>query len=172
MTDKNLHRNSGMDATNDINERMYNRNLPDHMMKPAFSSRPLPTKYVLLSDAVLPPPEVKNDDNYTNYSVSKGFNPGNRMSPWDGFSENINIDSALRNQYDILGCNDNDKWIPSTKSDMYREYRPPSTYNEVQPFPRLFATPMFNEFNPNTHNPSEGVWGNHTRQQLKQKVTM
>lgn len=156
-------------ASDEINNRSYARNVPTGQLKPEFTPRPLPTKYVTLYDIANPPSiDTPKEMNYPQYSLSDTFNPGNRMAPWDGFARNVNVESELRTQYTIL-ANDNNKWFPSSQSDMYKGYKPPSTYNEIQPFPRLFAEQRFSDFNPNTHNPSNGVWGNHTRQQLKQK---
>ena len=157
-----------MYASDEINYRAYERNLPSKQLKPEFTPRPLPTKYVTLYDIANPPViEKPREFTYSEYSVGDNFNPGNRRAPFDGFIKNVNLESELRNQYTILS-NDNNKWFPSSHSDMYKGYRPPST-TDLQPFPRLFTEAIFNEFNPNTNNPSSKIWENHTRQQLKQK---
>lgn len=159
------------DAMSDINRGIYSRNIPSDIMYTDISQRPSPTKYVLLSDIVTRNVDQPNSrETSGEYSVSSVFNPGNRMAPWNGFSQNIDTESNMRNQFMALSRNDRSQWMPSSRSDMYREYNPPSIEKEIQPFPRLFAQPIFSHVNRDVYNIETTVWDNNTRQKIKEKV--
>ena len=161
------------DAMGDINKGVYKRNIPSEIIYGELSHRPEPTKYVLLSDMVknnskdVTIPPIQGE-----YSVSSVFNPGDRKAPWVGYSGNVDTESTLRNQFMALGRNDRSQWIPESRSDMYRDYSPPSAEKEIQPFPRLFSKPNFNKVNADVYKLETSVWDNSTRQQLKQKVLL
>ena len=62
-------------------------------------------------------------------------------------------------------------YVPSSNSDLYKfSFKPDKSANCYQPFPGLFAKEHFNEFDPNTEDVAQGLFMNHTRQQLKDVV--
>lgn len=155
--------------TNEINRRIYDRNLPSQFLQPYLSVRPVMTKYSLMPvvdpRAPISVPFIQQPV----YNVHNVFNPGNTQSPWSGFASNINNESVLRNQVFALQKCSQSVYIPSSKSDLYNfSFQPDKSGNQHQPFPGLFHKEHFCEFDPNTENISHGLFMNHTRQQLKE----
>ena len=83
----------------ELNNRISDRNIPSTSLQPQYSIRPVATKYgympILDQNKKVDTP-LKS---YTQYSTSHVFNPGNSKAPWSGFSNNVNIESTLRNQF-------------------------------------------------------------------------
>ena len=109
-------------------------------------------------------------DRFSDFNPKYTFSPGNRMSPWSGFASNVNVESELRNQiYALQKCSQS-VYVPSSESDLYHF----SMKNNIgqsninQPFPDLFKTDLYSDFNPNSEQIAKGQFNNHTRQQLKQ----
>ena len=154
-----------MDHNEELNARLADRNIPSAPLQPQFSIRPVSTKYAMmpLFDR-RPKPTVPIVAEPT-YSVEKVFNPGSAQAPWSGFASNINEESSLRNQFFALQRCEQSQWVPSSRSDMYEVEV--AGRREVQPFPGLFAEEKFDAFDPNICKTGGELWGNHTRQQLK-----
>ena len=103
---------------------------------------------------------------YGTYSTSSVFNPGNAQAPWSGFSNNINTESILRNQFFALQNCEQSEYVPSSTSDLYQtkiDYKPVQ-----QNHPLLFEKSDLAPFNPNTSNVGNNLFNNHTRNQLKE----
>lgn len=152
--------------TNSINTRIYDRNIPSHMLQPYLSVRPVMTKYSIMPivdpRAPIKTPLVQQPI----YNSGEVFNPGNTQSPWSGFATNINTESELRNQVYALQACSQAVYVPSSNSDLYKFGFKPS--NSVQqPFPGLFQNEHFNSFNPNPENVAQGLFQNCTRQEIR-----
>ena len=103
---------------------------------------------------------------YGTYSTKSVFNPGNAQAPWSGFSNNINTESTLRNQFFALQNCEQSEYVPSSNSDLYQtkiDYKPVQ-----QNHPLLFEKSDLAPFNPNTDNIGNSLFNNHTRNQLKE----
>ena len=126
----------------EINDSIYNRNIPSQILQPLFSMRPSSTKY-----ATLPIVDPRRQDNTVpinvqpQYNVETAFNPGNRVSPWAGFANNINTESILRSQFFALQNCDQAIYVPSSQSDLY-ELEIPRTEN-IQPYSDLFKKQQY-----------------------------
>jgi hypothetical protein len=165
----NLQNESASQITDEINKKIYDRNLPSQFLQPYLSVRPVMTKYSLMPivdpRAPINVPLIQQPV----YNVHNVFNPGNTQSPWSGFASNINNESILRNQVFALQECSQSVYVPSSKSDLYNYgFHPDKSGNKHQPFPGLFHKEKFCEFDPNTENISHGLFMNHTRQQLKE----
>jgi hypothetical protein len=151
---------------NDINHKIYDRNVPSSSLQPYLDVRPVSTKY---SRFPIVDPRKTIDVTLTQeptYNIHYTFNPGNRMAPWSGFASNVNIESQLRNQICPLNkCND-DVYVPSSNSDLYQFSFNPNN-NVKQDFEGLFHNEMFNKFNPNPRNLSQCPFNNNTRVDIK-----
>jgi hypothetical protein len=159
-------RESSSQITNSINNRIYDRNIPSHMLQPYLNVRPVMTKYSIMP-IVDPRIPVKTQlIQQPIYNTNEVFNPGNTQSPWSGFASNINKESELRNQIFSLQSCSQAVYVPSSNSDLYNFGFKPTT-NIQQPFPGLFQTDIFNPFNPNTENIGQGLFQNCTRQQIR-----
>lgn len=153
--------------TNEMNTRIYDRNVPSQMLQPYLSVRPVMTKYSFMPIVDPRAPISIPMEQQPVYNVHNTFNPGNTQSPWSGFASNINNESILRNQiYALQKCSQS-VYVPGSNSDLYQySFKPDKSGNQSQPFPGLFRKEHFTEFNPNPENIGDGLFMNHTRQQL------
>ena len=154
----NIQNDSEM--SNDIRKR----NIPSMSLQPQFSLRPVSTKY-----AHFPIIDTQISNKVPIYKKSHNvglvFNPGDRMAPFSGFVENVDVESVLRNQIFALQKNDQAVYVPSSKSDLYmKDQFKPSTNQKHN-----LLTPLnnFNKTNPNNLNLGGNLFYNHTRQDLK-----
>jgi hypothetical protein len=153
------------ERTDELNERLYQRNIPSAELQPTFSLRPASTKYDHMGIFDKRPKSNVEIKRQPTFNVQSTFNPGNSIAPWSGYSTNINDESKLRNQYFALQRCEQSNWVPSSNSDLYKVVA--VGRQEVQPFPHLFTEEKYTQFNPNTDNLGYELWNNHTRQQLK-----
>ena len=157
-----------IDRTDELNQRILARHIPDGPLDVQFEFRPQATKYVYL------PIEDKNQCHISEkkepYNVEEKFNPGTRKGPWTGFMNKIDDESRLRNQITPLQNNDHLVYIPQDTSDLYKNTMP---YMEkiYMPFTKLFEKPLLtttkNEDVQNNINLAKNMFNNDTRQQLK-----
>ena len=157
------------ERTDELNSRLTERQFSDRPLQPNYDPRPVPTKYSLfpitnrrkLMDEPLSP--------YLDHSVESNFAPITQNGPVDGYLQNVNTESSLRNQYFALQKGvDQSVYVPSSTSDLYNVSvvsRP-----SIQPHQDLFNKPTFeSRVHPNVMNPSIGnnLFSNHTRTQLR-----
>ena len=150
-------------GTEEINSRLNERNIPSNQLQPQFSIRPVSTKYAFLPIVDRIAPTNTPINKMPIYNVSNTFNPGS-MSPWCGFSTNVDKESLLRNQVFALQNAEQSVYIPSSNSDMYNVTV--TGRKEIQPFPDLFKEPEFSQFNPNTLPIGMDIFNNSTREQV------
>lgn len=145
------------------NTRIYDRNIPSQLLQSYIDVRPASTKYSLLP---IVDPRKKPTVPYVQHSdfhVATTFNPGDRPSPWSGYSSNVNIESELRNQiYSLQRCS-RAVYVPSSISDLYDNKGFTQNQQIQQPFPGLFETERFENFNPNPENVGQHTFLNNTR---------
>jgi hypothetical protein len=149
----------------ELNNRISKRNIPSTSLQPQYSIRPVNTKYgyMPILDQYKEPKTPLNT--YTPYSTTQTFNPGNAQAPWNGFSNNVNTESSLRNQFFALQKCEQSEFVPSSDSDLYKtkvDFKPME-----QTHPLLFNKPEFAPFNPNTLNIGNNLFNNHTRYDIK-----
>ena len=154
----------GMERTEELSQRMAERNVPSAPLAPQFSMRPVSTKY-----SIMPIVDQRAKSNVPiitrpTYNVQHTFNPGTAQAPWSGFATQVNEESKLRNQFFALQRCEQPNYVPSSDSDMYKVVV--SGRQERQPFPGLFETQQFAPFNPNSCNTGYNLFDNCTRQQL------
>lgn len=159
-----------LDRASELNERIAGRNVPSNPLQMQFTSRPVSTKYDLMSIVdrrPLPSVPIKTEPTY---NIQHTFNPGTAQAPWSGFATNINDESKLRNQFFALQTAPQGKYIPSSTSDMY-QVKVESGSPLSQPFPTLFTQPALTPFNPNIcASVGSNLFDNCTRQQLKDVI--
>lgn len=156
-----------MNRTQQLSDRMYDRNIPSHQIGQSYFSRPVDTyatRFPMLdchnpskvAKAVFPP-----------YSQRQVFNPG-QAAPYEGYSKNVDIESSLHNSFHPLQRCVQGKYVPSSRSDMYNaNYLIPSSKPVTMTNKLLFKKEEFNPFNPNECNLGFKLFDNHTRQQTK-----
>ena len=155
-----------MDRETHANKKRFERNFPSTWLKPKFDLYPIPTKYThmhVLDRRPEPKVEVMKTQTYNPHLV---FNPGNRKAPWEYFSENIDMESNLRNQFFALQKDDRRYYVPETNSDLYvNEVHNTTQLN--QPFQLLQQKEIFLDTNPNSCNLAPDMFYNHTRTNFK-----
>ena len=158
-----------LDRNLELDNRIYERNIPSSNLRPSFSIRPVSTKYDLLpifdrykpATVSCPPKEPI-------YNVSQVFNPGNAVAPWEGFASNVNVESTLRNQFFALTDCPQAVYVPSSNSDLYKWNFQSKSRNEPNPHELLFEQPQLSqESQHNTFDMGRTMFNNPTRQQLK-----
>lgn len=155
------------DLANEIDKRIYDRNLPSQLLQPYINVRPVMTKYSIMP-IVDPRKVIKTPINVCpTYNTNAVFNPGNTQSPWSGFATNINKESELRNQIFALQKCSQSVYVPEPNSDLYVDRNPIVNPNLTQPFQRLFVNEQFNTYNPNYEGIAKNIFNNHTRVQLR-----
>ena len=155
------------DRVNELNTRLGSRQFPDIALQPNFEPRPLSTKYTFNPSYSKPTVRIQRN---VDHVVELNFNPGSSRAPPQGFLNNIDKETILRNQVFALQHGaDQAIYVPSSNSDLYKTTIV-STPGEPQPFPSLFSKSQFAV----TENPVEGtnigknVFFNHTRTQLRE----
>jgi len=154
-----------MERTLELSQRMYSRNIPSAALQPAFSVRPVSSKYEMMPIFDRRAPATVPIRKEPVYNIGQTFNPGSAVAPWSGFAANVNTESSLRNQFFALQKCEQSSYAPSTESDMYKVSvagRPAQ-----QPFPELFKKEAFAARNYENGLVGTDVFSNHTRQQLK-----
>ena len=143
------------ERVDELNDRMISRQFPDSPLQPNFDPRPVPTKYahfpIINRRTPLKEPVIP----YLDYNQSINFNPGTQKAPPSGYFNNVDLENRLRNQYFALqhGAEQN-VYVPSSTSDMYRVILPSGSQLDPQPFPDLFDRGQF-EGNTSMASPSE-----------------
>lgn len=153
------------DKLNNMNKEIFERNIPSQALRPQYDIRPVSTKYSLMPIVdQFKSPRV-DCHSYKHYSTKDVFNPGNAQAPWNGFAENINVESTLRNQFFALQKCDQAYYVPSTKSDLYNTTV--VSKKVAQEHELLFEDPEFDPFNPNQHKLSQRMFNNPTRYDIR-----
>lgn len=104
---------------NEINVRMFARNLTEQPLEPNLSVRATPTKYVKMPVVNIRREANENSMTCPIYDIEKQFYPGNSKAPWSGFANNVDLETQLHNRIFPLQKCDQREYIPSTDSNMY-----------------------------------------------------
>jgi len=169
---KSLANYINKDNRNVYNEQIFSRNIPTGNMKMNFSSIPVSTKcsvFPILNNNISTFNNNQIIGNPNNiYNSETHFFPGTDKPHFNGFSNNIDRESILRNQFFALQKADQSKYIPSSNSDMYN-LNVNTSYNILDKKNNTsFTEKNFNNFNPNISNKIGNLlFNNSTRVQLK-----
>lgn len=133
-----------MEHEQEMNTRLYKRNIPDQARKPKFDFRPQPTKY-------------------SDYNISTGLPNLSGPGTIDEFVHKIDLESHLRNQFMALQRAPQAYYVPKLKSSLY--HNPMSyekSYSTFVPSPN-YKAPMCQHLEPHTFH-------NSTRYYLKKET--
>ena len=119
------------ERTQELNDRIYDRNVISNAPPIYFSPRAVPTKYTTMPmlDHKLIPNVMIQQSSFT----SKDFLPGTH-GPY--FSAHVDEESILRNVGAVLQSCSQAVYVPSSKSDLYVTAIAPKPV--TQPHPYLF----------------------------------
>lgn len=150
---------------NEMNSKIYNRNIPSSQIQPYLNVRPVMTKYSILP--IIDPRKKINEEMVQQpvYDTNAVFNPGNTKSPWSGYASNINVETELRNQIFALQKSNNSVYVPNSTSDLYNYSFNTTRVNNIE-HSLLFNNEKFNTFDPTPTNIHLGLFNNYTRTQL------
>ena len=157
------------ERVDELNSRIASRHFPDSPLEPNFSLRPVPTKYShfpiidrrkQMNEPIVP---------YLDYNSEINFNPGSSRAPISGYTNKVDIETQLRNQYFALQHGaDQSVYVPSSNSDLYK-INVNAGEEKEQPYPLLFEHQRFNNaIHPNVNNKiGNDRFFNHTRTQMR-----
>lgn len=156
-----------MNRNQELSNRMYERNIPSHQMGQAYFARPVDTYATIFPMLDCHKPATVVKAKFPPYCQQKVFNPGSG-APYDGYSKNVDVESALHNSFHPRQKCVQGKYIPSSKSDMFNSnYLVPTTKPVEMTNQLLFKQEEFSPFNPNQCNLGHKMFYNHIRQQTK-----
>jgi hypothetical protein len=154
------------DRVDELNSRYVDRQFPDTPLKPNYDPRPISTKYALFPCIAGYKPIQEELRTFEQYDIASNFNPGTQ-APWNGFSQNIDVETSLRNQSVAIQSSEQKDYIPDSNSDLYKTVivSKPTT----QPYPLLFERPYYVTTLTEVENQPIGknTFYNHTRTQLR-----
>lgn len=157
------------DRVDDLNDRIFSRMYADSPLRPHF--RPTP---VMTRQSIFPIVDRRTESHvpisdYLDYKVGQA--PISAPAPFEGYQNNVGLESDLRNQFYSLSSAPQRYYVPSSSSDLYNVPSVSGSLNEPQPFPSLFDSSIGSiRINPNIVNrPDIGSerFFNSTRAQLR-----
>lgn len=156
------------ERVDELNTRIYDRFRPDNILQANLNVRPTSTKYSLFPIIDLRKQNSVDLAPALDYSIEAGFVPPAARGPTVGYTDNVHIESQLRNQFFALQKGaDQGIYVPSSNSDLYRISMANPSNPEVQPYPELFSQNTFK----NNRTLVPGIGGdllfNNTRTQLR-----
>ena len=159
MSSKPLAAQTNSEKNNEMNNNIYNRNVPSAGLAMQLDMRPKPTKYTVFpavaGATVSTPPIVRLGPMgpaapIATYNGERTFNPGT-SAPWSGYAANIDRETDLHNSK----MSARGEFGASTNSDMYatkmNNSREPSN-RKPHEFPDLFEPPVFSTNSTNSTN--------------------
>lgn len=156
------------ERVDELNSRIYERFKPDNFLQPNFDVRPTSTKYSLFPIVDLRKQPTIDLAPPLDYSIEAGFVPPASRGPTIGYTDNVQIESQLRNQFFALQKGaDQGIYVPSSTSDLYKTVLPQPSNIEVQPYPELFSQPTFISNRSIAPNIGGDLLFNNTRTQLR-----
>lgn len=160
------------ERTDELNSRIYSRNIADVPLSPNFDPRPVATKQSMFPLVSYRKPTTEPIYPEIRSIPEMHFAPSNRTRVnADIYFSNIDVETKLRNQTTALQHGAvQGVYIPSSKSDLYNSTLSVAGRVEPQPFPHLFKS-VDSTFQ--THIPENlsiigrNTFFNHTRNQLR-----
>lgn len=162
------------ERTEDLNGRIYSRNVPDTHLENWFSPAAQSTRFIKMpvvcgrgrASASAAAPQVVPVV-HAPYNTTRDFAAVTRTAPFRGFTTKIDTESSLRNQFYAIQTSDQSVYIPSSTSDLYRVNTAVGRIEE-QTHPGLFERyELKTGERPNVSNIGMDRWFNHTRTQLR-----
>lgn len=152
----------------ELNERIWSRNVPDKALAANFDPRPMSTKYAhfgILDRRGITTVPISETEAHT---VSANFNPGTQRAPPGSIIRDVDIETSLRNQYHVLRHGDNySEYVPSSNSDLFLVPIPSSsTGNGYTSHPHLFKQEAHSTLRAEKQG-TGSTFGNNTRVQLR-----
>lgn len=156
--------------TQELNTRLFARNIPSHTIDPVFSPTPTATRYTKM--AILDNTENNLETPITGnnqYQTATTFFPGDRMPNRNGFVTNVDTESVLRNQFFALQRGGQAVYVPESSSDLYTNKNIATGKKHAGGMEEdeglLFSEFKFDNFNPTILGTGSLLFHNSTRTQ-------
>jgi len=154
-----------MDRTQDLSNRMYDRNIPSAALQMNYNPRAVPTRYVKMPILDCRMPANVPCKKVGVYNPFRTFNPGT-SAPFSGFASNIDQESRIQNRFFPIQKGAQSKFIPDSNSDLYKvNVRAPVEVKMTHPL--LFKKEKFNLANMNKCNIGQKIFNNFTKYQVR-----
>jgi len=155
------------DRTQQLSDRLWDRNRTTAPVKMQYSIRPTSTQFVVMPVLNCHNPVTVPCRKEPIYNTETMFMPSN-TAPFSGYQAKIDTETRLRDTIFPLQSCPQAKFIPSTKSDLYHnQYLTEGGRKEKMTNPLLFVEPTFPPFNPNLCGTGYNLFNNFTRQQVR-----
>tara|TARA_Y100001970_G_scaffold293822_1_gene443522 strand:+ start:1617 stop:2222 length:606 start_codon:yes stop_codon:yes gene_type:complete len=152
--------------TQELSDRLYQRNTTTAPIKMQYSIRPVPTKYVNMPIVDCRRPTNVPCQQKPIYNTHQMFTPSNTL-PFSGYQANIDTETKLHNTIFPLQACPQATFIPGTQSDLYQNQHLVAGRQETMTNRLLFKEPKFAPFNPNLCGTGYKLFNNFTRQQVR-----
>lgn len=153
--------------TDELNNRIYQRNTTNAPMKMQYGVRSVPTRYVHMPvvdhriESCISAPKSHV------YDTNNMFAPGSSL-PFNGYQKNIDVETKLHNTIFPNQKAAQAKFIPGSSSDLFNsQYLTEKDQRDNMTNTMLFSEQHFSPFNPNTCNMGYKLFNNFTRYQTK-----
>jgi len=159
------------DRVDELNDRIQNRQFSDKPLAPNFSSRPVVTKYSRFQIADRRAPAYEEEIRpVETHNTQTNFNPATLRGPPASMLQNIDLESALRNQNVAFQRNCvQSTYVPDSRSELFN-VRVHSALGP-NPHPSLFSHPptqsVPREAAVRGMNIGKDLFNNSTRTQLR-----
>jgi len=127
------------DRTDELNNRIHDRQFSDKPLAPNFSSRPVMSKYSHFPIIERRAPHEEQISSVPQHDVNTNFSPATQNGPPSTYLNNIDIETGLRNQtvsHQRYGIQQT--YVPNSDSDLYRVNVFSNSETTPQPHPSLF----------------------------------
>tara|TARA_Y100000768_G_scaffold388019_1_gene381514 strand:- start:500 stop:964 length:465 start_codon:yes stop_codon:yes gene_type:complete len=94
-----------------INNKIFNRNIPSNNIEPVFDPRPLSMKYNLKEKE----PKV-SEKQYSDFNTNSNFYPGTKKPTFSQFSNNVDLETELLHYNNKFNVNDNSDLYSNNKT--------------------------------------------------------
>ena len=108
-----------MNRTQELSNRMYQRNLPTGTLSLSYDPRPTQTKYVKMPILDCRKASTVPCKDEVIFNPYKTFTPG-QTAPFSGFAADIDQESRVQSRFFPLQEGAQSKFIPSSGSDLYK----------------------------------------------------
>ena len=150
--------------TSELSKRMYERNVPYAPLQMTYDPRPVETRHVVFPVLDCYQPSNTPCDVFPVYNQRLNFSPG--KAPFNGYANEIDSESKLKNIITPLQKSAKSKFIPNSGSDLYNNMYLAQTTKPVKMTNKLlFKHQQFTPFNPNPCGLGYKLFNNFTRQQ-------
>jgi len=151
----------------EINNRLYERNLTNAPVKMQYDIRAVPTRYVHMPTIDQHQETSVMCEKKPIYNTKTMFTPASSL-PFNGYQENIDVETCLHNTIAPIQACPQSKFIPDSSSDLYNsQYLVKKDKKDYITNQLLFHSQTFDAFNPNTCDVGHKLFHNATRTQIR-----